>query len=120
MRACPSIWQNVRVFPPRYMKEIDKEQDIAVPEVRVDFPQADERLAAPNYTFRVSTTGSIDAETTELSVDDSPWSACRESLGYWWHDWSGLSAGEHQVKAKVRSKDGRIATSPVRKFTVEF
>jgi len=52
----------------------------------------------------------------EISLDNCRWQPCRESAGYWWHDWSGYAKGQHQAVVRARTKDGEVLTSEVRKF----
>ena len=66
--------------------------------VGVDFPQLGEILTSPQYAIRISTSAT---EGVELSVDGKEWQPCRESVGFWWHDWSGFGAGVHTVVARI-------------------
>lgn len=68
-------------------------------QISIDFPQEGETLWNPYYCVRVGTTlsGSV-----EISIDGGDWQPCRESVGYWWFDWTA-SAGEHTLQARIAS-----------------
>ena len=82
--------------------------------LRFDFPREGELLTSDSYTVRIY------AETplaVELSLDGSPWQACRESLGFWWYDWAGFLPGRHELKVRRLGEDGRWLESSVRAVT---
>lgn len=82
--------------------------------LRMDYPAEGDRLTCDVYTIR------IHAETplaVELSLDGSPWQACRESLGFWWYDWAGYLPGRHELKVRRLGPDGRWLESSVRTVT---
>ncbi|OGS11186.1 MAG: hypothetical protein A2234_06465 [Elusimicrobia bacterium RIFOXYA2_FULL_58_8] len=80
----------------------------------LDYPQDGDKINQPHYAFRIGTLGEI--ESVEISLDNCRWQPCRESAGYWWHDWSGYAKGQHQAVVRARTKDGEVLTSEVRKF----
>ena len=84
--------------------------------VVLDYPQQGEKITAPQYTFRVGTSGDI--ELAAVSINQGPWQPCRNSAGYWWYDWSGYTEGRYQAEAKAQTKDGRVFTSEPCKFQV--
>ncbi len=81
--------------------------------VGVDFPQVGEILTSPHYVVRISTSAT---EGVSVSIDGKEWQPCRESVGFWWYDWSGFSAGVHTVVARI-SVGKRIMKSKPRTFT---
>lgn len=83
-------------------------------QIQVDFPQFNERITSPHYTFRIQTNVS---GPVEVSVDDGPWTPCRESVGYWWFDYAGGEPGRHQLIARVHSPNGELQSDP-RAFVV--
>lgn len=86
--------------------------------VEIGYPQKDEEIVSPSYTFRVGAGG--DVERVEISVNKGPWQPCRYSAGYWWYDWTGYAAGRYQVGARARLKNGaETAAGPV-KFRVSL
>lgn len=82
----------------------------------LDHPQQGEKITAPHYTFRVGTTGDI--ARVEISLNDGPWQACRNAVGYWWYDWADYAAGRYQAAARAETKDGQVFTSEPCKFQV--
>ena len=84
----------------------------------VDFPRQYEKIAHPQYTFRVGAAAS--AKRVEVSINQGPWKACRPASGYWWYDWTGYTAGEHEVVARAYAADGRGETSEPKEFFVEL
>lgn len=81
--------------------------------VGVDYPQVGEILTSPQYAIRISTSAT---EGVDISVDGKEWQPCRESVGFWWHDWSGFGAGVHTVVARI-SVGKRYLKSKPRSFT---
>lgn len=86
--------------------------------ITIDYPNADETIAASQYTIRVGVPE--DAELVEVSIDGSPWQVCRPAVGYWWYDWSDYLTGRHQLMGRVRLRDGEVYTTSARTFRVEF
>lgn len=82
----------------------------------LDHPQQGEKITAPRYTFRVGTIGAI--ERVEISLNQGPWEPCRNSVGYWWYDWSGYTAGRYQLAVRAQTKDNQEFTSEPCKFQV--
>jgi hypothetical protein len=84
----------------------------------LDYPQEDEKITTPHYTFRI---GAIrETARVEISIDKGPWRACRPSAGYWWYDWSNYNDGPHQALAKAHEKEGHALTSAPRRFQVSL
>ncbi len=81
--------------------------------VGVDYPQVGEILTSPQYSIRISTSA---MEGVDISIDGKEWQPCRESVGFWWHDWSGFGAGVHTVVARI-SVGKRTLKSKPRSFT---
>lgn len=84
--------------------------------VVLDHPQRGEKITSPQYTFRVGALGDI--ERVEISINQGPWQACRYSVGYWWYDWSGYSAGRYQAAVRAQTRGGRTLASDPAKFSV--
>ena len=84
--------------------------------VLVDYPMEGEVITGQIYSFRISASPT---ERVEISIDDQEWLPCRHSVGYWWYDWSGFSAGPHSLLARISSSAGKrnLASKP-RQFTV--
>jgi hypothetical protein len=82
--------------------------------VRVDYPVEGEIVTSSRYTFRFKTPA---ASGVEISVDGRDFVPCRESVGFWWFDWSGYQAGPHTAQARVRTGK-RWVTSDLRHFMV--
>lgn len=84
----------------------------------VDYPQKEELVTSPVYAIRI--TVPAEAEKVEVSLDRSPWQACRQSAGYWWYDWSGYVSGEHEAAVRVHPSQGKSYTLPKRRFEVRL
>ncbi len=84
--------------------------------VVIDYPQKDEEIVSPSYTFRVGAAG--DVERVEISVNKGPWLPCRYAAGYWWYDWTGYAAGRYQAAVRARLKNGAEAAGGPVKFQV--
>ena len=82
----------------------------------LDHPQQGERITAPHYTFRVGTSGDI--ARVEISINKGPWQPCRNSVGYWWYDWSGYTGGRYQAVVKAQTRADQVFTSEPCKFQV--
>jgi len=80
----------------------------------LDHPQQGEKITTPRYTFRIGTLGAI--ERVEISLNEGPWQACRNAVGYWWYDWADYAAGRYQAVVKAQTKDGQAFTSELYKF----
>src|SRR5438270_5168402 len=83
----------------------------------VDFPQEGERISSSHYTFRIR--APLNAEKVEVCIDGSPWQLCRYSASFWWYDWSGYSAGEHELVARILPFDSRNHLLKTRRFVVD-
>ncbi len=81
--------------------------------VGVDFPQVGEILTSPQYAIRVSTSAT---EGVEISIDGKEWQPCRESVGFWWYDWSGFGSGVHTVVSRILAGKRSLKSKP-RSFT---
>jgi hypothetical protein len=85
------------------------------PAVSVECPGEGDAIARPSYTFKISATYGVDG--VEVSIDQGEWLPCRESLGFWWYDWSGFDAGEHELTARSSLANGMTTNSAPRLFT---
>lgn len=86
--------------------------------VEVVYPTEGESVAPPFYTMQVAVAAAERAEGVEVCVDQGEWTACREALGLWWHDWRGFDAGEHVVVARMTRPGGDKVRSEPRLFVV--
>lgn len=85
----------------------------------IDYPRRNERVTSPQYTIRVSAPAHpLTGDRVEVSIDDSPFAHCRFAAGYWWYDWTGYAAREHQLVARMITGDRVIKTA--RRSVVEF
>jgi hypothetical protein len=95
----------------------DKKRTVkSSPAVRVEFPREAEVISLPDYTFNIVATPEIDG--VEVSIDQGPWTACREALGVWWYDWSGFAKGDHEIVARTRKGGSVMDNSDRRRFNV--
>lgn len=81
----------------------------------IEYPKQDETIVSSNYTVRVAAPESVEA--LDVSIDQGPWQPCRRDVGYWWFDWSGYAAGEHEIIARTRGHNGRWRMSAPRELT---
>lgn len=88
----------------------------ADPKPIVDYPQAGETIAYPQYTARVA--ASATATAVDVSIDKGPWQPCRQELGLWWYDWSGYASGDHEIVARTKGRNGRWLISPSNRFKI--
>jgi len=84
-------------------------------QVVIDFPVEGEIVTSPAYACRI---GVSPTDRVEVSIDGKEWLPCRESVGYWWYDWSGYNAGPHTLQARIPSTGKRFIKSSLRQFTV--
>jgi hypothetical protein len=91
-------------------------QDIKTVKASIDYPQEEETITSPHYTFRIK--APLNAEKVEVCVDGAPWQLCRYSSGFWWYDWSDYSSGDHEVVARILPFDSRNYTLRTRRFIV--
>jgi len=82
--------------------------------VGVDYPQEGEIVTSDSYVFRVSTSAT---DRVQISLDGKEWKPCRESVGFWWYDWSGYGSGAHTLLARI-AVGKRLMKSRPRSFTV--
>jgi hypothetical protein len=82
--------------------------------VTVDYPQEGEVVSSPNYSIRIS--APQDAKNVELCINQSPWLPCRQAGGYWWFDCTDISSKPYQVRARMRSHDGKVKLTMLRRF----
>ncbi|MFA5138260.1 MAG: response regulator [Elusimicrobiota bacterium] len=86
--------------------------------IALDYPQEGETVrTGAGYTFRVSAPAEADA--VELCIGKEPWQECRQDGGYWWYDWSGFAPGKYQARARLRTPDGHLKMTLLRKFQVK-
>lgn len=82
----------------------------------IEYPQQSEMIVSPQYTFRIGAPAG--AESVDVSIDQGPWLACRSVAGFWWYDWSGYEAGEHEIISRTRGRGGRWLVSTPHEFMV--
>lgn len=82
----------------------------------VDYPQQGEKVTSRHYTVRVE---ALEADEVQISIDQGSWLQCRDTVGYWWYDWTSFDSGEHEVIARARNKHGRWQISVPHEFFVE-
>ncbi len=83
-------------------------------DITIDCPVEGEIITGRTYTFRLS---AIHPRSVEVSFDGKDWKSCRESVGYWWYDWSGFQAGPYSMAARMTDKNGKVSKAQVRRFT---
>lgn len=93
-------------------------QETRTIKAHIDYPQEEETITSPHYTFRIK--APLNAEKVEVCIDGAPWQLCRYSSGFWWHDWSEYSSGEHEVVARILPFDSRNYTLRTRRFSVNL
>jgi hypothetical protein len=93
-------------------------QETRTVKANIDYPQEEETITSPHYTFRVK--APLNAEKVEVCIDGAPWHLCRYSSGFWWYDWAGYSSGEHEIVARILPFDNRNYTLRTRRFTVDL
>ncbi len=84
----------------------------------IDYPQEEETITSPHYTFRIK--APLNAEKVEICIDGAPWQLCRYSSGFWWFDWSDYGCGEHEIVARILPFDSRNYTLRTRRFSVNI
>lgn len=67
--------------------------------VNIDYPKENETILPGQYSVRVS---APEGYAPEISVGGGPWISCRDSAGFWWHDWDGYGIGSHTIEARIR------------------
>ena len=77
-------------------------------DIQIDYPQEGEVVGSGHYTVRIS---AVDVLDVEVSIDEGPWQACRESAGYWWFDWSGYDSGPHEMMVRGIDSEGDLIES---------
>lgn len=82
--------------------------------VVIDYPLEGEIVTSAAYTVRLGAGG---AERVEVSFDGKEWQPARESVGYWWYDWTGYGAGAHTVVARAYAGKRAVKSKP-RSLTV--
>ena len=83
-------------------------------EVSIDFPQDGDVVRPGHYAVRVASAG---AGQVQVRVGEGEWTDCRESVGYWWFDWSP-ETGPMRLSARARVGKGRWAAAPERACVV--
>jgi len=78
--------------------------------VSIDYPAEGETVQSGPYSIRVSAAG---ADAAQVRVGDGEWADCRESLGFFWYDWSS-QAGQARIAARARAGQGDWSASPER------
>lgn len=85
--------------------------------VRVEFPQENETVVTPTYTFHIA--ASKAAVMVDVCINQGVWLPCRESLGIWWHDWNTSDNSGYEIVARARQEDGTVMISEPRVFFVK-
>lgn len=85
-------------------------------EAVIDYPAEGELVRPGHYAIRVTAEG---ADAVEIRLDGTDWLACRESVGFFWHDWAPQKPGPVVVSARVRRGKGRWVAAPERTCLVE-
>jgi hypothetical protein len=93
-------------------------QELKTIKANIDYPQEEETITSPHYTFRVK--APLNAEKVEVCIDGAPWRLCRYSAGFWWYDWTDYGTGEHEVVARILPFDSRNYTLRTRRFSVDL
>ena len=70
------------------------------------------------FLTRLLELADLDVYIEEISIDDEEWLPCRQSVGYWWYDWSHFTVGHHSLQARIPSAGTRELKSKPRQFTV--
>jgi hypothetical protein len=84
----------------------------------VDYPRQNETISSSSYTIRVFAPEG--AKRVDISIDQGPWMSCRDSVGFWWYDWSGYENGEHQIAVSMETSEGVRVISEPHEFYVEM
>ena len=84
--------------------------------IAVDFPVDGEKMQPLHYAVRIQAQG---GDAVEISIDGGDWQGCRQTEGYFWHDWHSIPKGKHKVSARMRLPNGKFKKSPVVRCTVE-
>lgn len=82
----------------------------------LDYPRRHERIMSSEYSFRISAPTNV--LNVSVAIDQGPWQACRQAVGYWWYDWSGYEDGEHEIIARAEMEDDRQINSAPHAFLV--
>jgi len=84
--------------------------------IAIDHPKELETIMQNgNYTVRI---GASPCKTVEISLDGKDWTACRNSVGYWWFDLNGITTGEHSFIVRMQETGGEYLSSKPRHFKV--
>jgi hypothetical protein len=83
--------------------------------VAVDYPFEGEAVKTGHYSIRLTAAG---ADVAQVRLDGGEWVECRESVGYFWHDWTPQS-GPVSIEARAKKGKKAWAVSPVRVCKVE-
>lgn len=82
----------------------------------IEFPQENETIVSRAYTMRIAVPAVVEA--LDISIDQGPWLACREDVGFWWYEWSGYEDGRHEIIARTRAHNRRWRMSEPREVLV--
>ena len=82
----------------------------------LDYPVQGDTISGRDYTVRISAPEGT--KLVEVAVDQGQWKPCRQAAGYWWYDWSGYEAGEHEIVARSNTPEGRTLRSEPHEFLV--
>ncbi|MDE2038385.1 MAG: hypothetical protein KGO96_02570 [Elusimicrobia bacterium] len=84
----------------------------------IDYPGQGERIFCAHYTLRISAPEA--ARSVDVSIDQGPWRHCRQAAGHWWYDWTCWDCGEHEVIARVRTREGEVVSCEPHEFLVDL
>lgn len=87
------------------------------PQPALDYPKRNEKITSQHYTFRISVPAP--ARNVEVSINEGPWQPCRNSVGYWWYDWSQYRPGAYKAIARALVDGGKKVTSEPNEFVVD-
>lgn len=103
--------------PPSTLQRDNSSSTLTAIHPALDYPRKNEKITSKHYTFRISVPGP--AKNVEVSINQGPWQACRNSVGYWWYDWSQYSPGEHKAVIRAHAPNGEKIVSKPHEIVVD-
>jgi len=85
-------------------------------EVHIDFPR--EGDVVPNKGHYAVRIGAKHGNKVEITFDNKSWHRCRESVGYFWYDWSPKKSAKVTLIARAKNGTNVSKRSVGRKVTV--
>lgn len=92
------------------------EKATKAPEILLDYPRNGETVAPGHYAIRIS---AKPEHAVEVSIDGGEWLSCRESVGFYWYDWTPAGTGEVKIVARAKNGGPRAKRSEERRVVVE-